>query len=546
MPSILSTSGFPRTARPAIYTRVDASALAGGAVDSGNIAIVGDFPTFPSLTPVLFSSRRAMVAYDPDDRELSMLAQLAFNPSADPLANRGASSVRVINSREDGVRASLDLGPLELTSTLYGARGNATRATLAISGDTHTLTLVRGGISETFEVEGTAVASITNDRALALDVTAEEGVITLEYNGSEILRITTNEAADLRAAIVLINQLEDISATLIEPRSIPLDELDYFTTSINNGVTYEIEATGQAMLSELVSSRLVTATIDTASTAGSFAQTTVYASGGSVGATIDTASALASIEAENVQIVVMHDFTEGRQTLLLEHLIASARAGYERQAYVAIEASASLANIRTRAAKLNSPEIALACQSIDLFDAGGQRVTRDARFTALMYAGMQAGSDIGEPLTRKRPNIISTTQNFDAHADIEQALRSGTIVIVQGPTGPRIERSITTYLEDNNPILSEVSAYESVIASLRDMRLALADQIGRPTKASQLALIESRVGARLAQQVRDGVIKAFGAVQLEDLGDQVAVSYDVAPLEPLNFITLTAIAQRIS
>ena len=112
MPSILNVSGFPRTARPNIYTKVDASALAGGAVDSGNIAIVGDFPTFPSADPVLFGSRRAFVAYDPENQETSMLAQLCFNPSADPNTNLGASSVRVINSRVSCTQATINTGAL--------------------------------------------------------------------------------------------------------------------------------------------------------------------------------------------------------------------------------------------------------------------------------------------------------------------------------------------------------------------------------------------------------------------------------------------------
>jgi hypothetical protein len=42
------------------------------------------------------------------------------------------------------------------------------------------------------------------------------------------------------------------------------------------------------------------------------------------------------------------------------------------------------------------------------------------------------------------------------------------------------------------------------------------------------------------------VIKAFQNIQLEDLGDEVAISYEVAPVEPLNFISITAVAVRIA
>jgi hypothetical protein len=202
--------------------------------------------------------------------------------------------------------------------------------------------------------------------------------------------------------------------------------------------------------------------------------------------------------------------------------------------------------VKTRAASLNNAGIALASQSIKLIDPRGKTVTKTPKYTALMLAGMQAGSDTGEPLTRKRPRIIETSQTWDAYADIEQALKSGTIAISTDNLGPRVERSITTYLTDNNPVYCEISAYESMIVSLRSLRSALADQIGRPTRASQLPVISSRVQSELTSQVRDGVIKAFQNIQLEDLGDEIAISYEVAPVEPLNFISITAVAVRIT
>ena len=297
-------------------------------------------------------------------------------------------------------------------------------------------------------------------------------------------------------------------------------------------------------LNEVRASELASAVINTTSTAAALQQATVFASGGAQGAGFDYPAALQSLEAENVQIVVLFDFTEGRQVFLKDHLKAAALAGYERQAYTGIEHTSSLSVVRERAAKLNAADIALSAQSIKFFDARGAAVEKSSLFTALLFAAMQAGSDVGEPLTLKRPRIISFDQAWNAHNDAEQALQSGVIFIAQGATGPRVERSITTYLTDDNPIFSEVSAYESVISSLRDLRSSLADQIGRPTKPSQTGLIAARVRARLASQVRDGIIKAFDNVTLEDLGDQVAVSYDVAALEPLNFITITAIAKR--
>ena len=544
MPSTLTLTGLPATARPGIYARIDASALSGGAPDSGRLALVGDFPTFPTAEPVEFTSRRAMTAYDSGDNDLAQLAALGFSPSNDPAANRGASALLVVNARETCTAASIDLGPVILTSRIYGPRSNRLTSTLTINGTSYSLTLNRGGLSESFSATSSPLFNLANATGSSVTLTIAAGVITL--TGGVNLTIDSNEAPDLRAAIALLDQVEGLSATLIEPSLITLAELDYSTTTITTGANGDISAPGLALARALSASRLVSVAQDTTSAAGTLSAGTETATGGAQGSALGWADALAAIEAQSVQLVCLFTTDGAAQSLLAGHLTAAALAGYERQAFSAVPSTSSLSAARTAAAAINSPGVALAAQSVSLYDPRGRLASLDARYTALMLAGMKAGSDIGEPLTRKRPAILSTSQIWDTHADIEAALRAGLCVITRDQVGPRVERSLTTWLEDNNPVYTEVSAYESVLFSVRDLRAALADQIGRPTKASQMSLIESRVNARLAAQVKDGRIKAYQGVTLEDMGDQVAISYQVAPVEPLNFIAITAIAQRLS
>ena len=544
MPSTLTLTGLPATARPGIYARIDASALSGGAPDSGRLALVGDFPTFPTAEPVEFTSRRAMTAYDSGDNDLAQLAALGFSPSNDPAANRGASALLVVNARETCTAASIDLGPVILTSRIYGPRSNRLTSTLTINGTSYSLTLNRGGLSESFSATSSPLFNLANATGSSVTLTIAAGVITL--TGGVNLTIDSNEAPDLRAAIALLDQVEGLSATLIEPSLITLAELDYSTTTITTGANGDISAPGLALARALSASRLVSVAQDTTSAAGTLSAGTETATGGAQGSALGWAAALAAIEAQSVQFVCLFTTDGAAQSLLAGHLTAAALAGYERQAFSAVPSTSSLSAARTAAAAINSPGVALAAQSVSLYNPRGRLASLDARYTALMLAGMKAGSDIGEPLTRKRPAILSTSQIWDTHADIEAALRAGLCVITRDQVGPRVERSLTTWLEDNNPVYTEISAYESVLFSVRDLRAALADQIGRPTKASQMSLIESRVNARLAAQVKDGRIKAYQGVTLEDMGDQVAISYQVAPVEPLNFIAITAIAQRLS
>ena len=111
--------------------------------------------------------------------------------------------------------------------------------------------------------------------------------------------------------------------------------------------------------------------------------------------------------------------------------------------------------------------------------------------------------------------------------------------------GWRVERSVTSYLTDDNPIFSEVSANESANTSVRTLRSVLEDKIGTRVLASSRGVIEALVKQNLEQQVRDTVIKAFKDIVVEDLGDTFRVNYTMAAIEPLNFIRVAATVVRI-
>jgi len=207
MPSILNQAGFTRTARPNIYARVDASALSGGAPTSGRVAVVGDFPSFPSTEPVSFFSRRALVSYDPTDRALSHLAQLAFNPANDPAINGGASAVLICSARAGAVAGALTLGPLTLTSKVFGPRSNRLTAALEISSNTYSLSLNRAGLTESYEVESAALFTLTNNTGESLTLEVSEGTLTLSAPSGELLTLTEAEAPTVRAAVSFIDQL---------------------------------------------------------------------------------------------------------------------------------------------------------------------------------------------------------------------------------------------------------------------------------------------------------------------------------------------------
>ena len=196
--------------------------------------------------------------------------------------------------------------------------------------------------------------------------------------------------------------------------------------------------------------------------------------------------------------------------------------------------------------KLNDRNIAVVAQNVKVSRPDGRTVELDPRYLALILAGMQAGSPVATPLTRKRPDVIDVvTRNWHPNRDASQAIQFGIVNLSYDSQGWRVERSVTSYLTTPNPIYSEVSANESANTSVRTLRSELDLQIGTRVRASSRGVIEALVKQNLEQQVRDTVIKAFKDIVVEDLGDTFRVNYTMAAIEPLNFIRVAATVVRI-
>ncbi|MEN9815335.1 MAG: hypothetical protein RLZZ412_1317, partial [Verrucomicrobiota bacterium] len=95
---------------------------------------------------------------------------------------------------------------------------------------------------------------------------------------------------------------------------------------------------------------------------------------------------------------------------------------------------------------------------------------------------------------------------------------------------------------------TEMSANESANESTKRCRRNVETQIGQKGFTGRAAVIQGLVQAELAKQVDEGIIKAFlpQSVVVVDAGDTFEVSYEIAPIEPVNFITITAHLRRIA
>ena len=650
MPSSLNFNGL-KLYRPGVYAEVDASALGGTAPSTGNVCLVGEFPSFEQNSALTFTSASALASFDASDRTLAHIGKVAFAPSLDERVPAGCASLTMLNvqpstcaqfSFED---ANGDAA-LVIKSSVWGTKGNRTQVSIANANtDQVNIAVARDGITESFEgIESGDVASVYyagsllttaslgGDRvdgllyswtqsaamsagaasmnpadmvtagalSVSLSTTAHTASVTVTIVGedlegaaltdvltfsagnataqeSEVFgRVTSVSAestdtaytgsvvvaggvtlapadfATLAQLVSALDQFAGVSATYLAAEDFDADAFDSVASGSikGSGSAKVLRCDLAAILKALGSSRLVTAE-RAANGVASVAQqsagsVTALLSGGSASASFlaDWVAALATVESADLQIIVPWSATASVWGAVKSHLRLAALAGRERNAWVGAEPSQSLADLHALTKSLNDRNTALVGQQIKHVDPQGLVKTLDPKWLALMLAAMQAGTPVSTPLTRKEPDVVDVLCAWDPNRDAGEAISKGICTLSRGPLGWRVERSVTTWLRDDNPVYSEVSANESVNASLRDLRLALDPFIGQGNVGFTANRLQSIVEARLNRQVLDGTIKAYKDVVIEALGDTVRVDYTVAAVEPINFVRVVAHVAR--
>lgn len=659
MPSSLNLNGL-RLYRPGIYAVIDASALGGSGVSTGNVAVIGDFPLFKSKEAYTFSNARALSDWALGDAEMQKIAKLSFAPSLDDRVAGGAATLTVVNAGSNTqasrtLTAGIAGDSITLKSRVWGSAGNRARVDVVVDGTKRDLTVNYNGQSESFTaIESGPIFSVQytgglldgakaqfdpdnaykilwqidetvnqpNQAALKIRAAAVPHAHCDSAGTTVTIKLSAAEAADV---VVKVSGKGTDGAALSEDITIAAGNLSttgaqsfseietfHLTTGGNvNNTTLTIE--GHAfnltaanfknikLITDLINGATGFVVVEKNPRLGSISPAQIDVLGGSasllhdikagavewradtyeVARVLNTSAfvsaefagprpptdfsgfllggtetpattqgytdALAKIVASDVQIVVPMSSAIGVHQAAVSHCKDAALYGYERCAWVGTDEGKTLTEVFdgwTRV--LNSRHIAVCGQSVQISAPDGSSPILPPTYTALILACMQAGTGVATPLTRKRPAILDVSGEWNGVLDANEAIQKGICSLSYDNLGWRVERSITSYMTDDNPIYSEVSANESVNTSVRTLRSNLNIQIGNPVVAGTAAIIRGSVETNLQEQVRDGVIKAWRNLILEDLGDRFNISYEVAAVEPLNFIKITANVVRIA
>jgi hypothetical protein len=276
----------------------------------------------------------------------------------------------------------------------------------------------------------------------------------------------------------------------------------------------------------------------------------VYLQGGSEGVPTITEwqAAFTLLQERRYNILVPLTRDPAIHSLAVSHLNAkNGRLKSEAQGYIGIGktdgSGETRSAIQSQIQALNVRHVCAISQEVEKFDpATGVATFFPPYIYAAVAAGMQAGSVVAEPLTRK--TMIATNLRNDSSwnvtDDASDLIDRGLMIAekVDG-VGIRWVRSVTTHLADDNLAFVEMSSNESLITAVFELRTTLETQIGKRGLAGTAAAIYGLAQNKLNTLVDEEKIVDFRALQVEQIGDVFPLSVEVALVNPVNFIPIT-------
>jgi hypothetical protein len=487
--------------------------------------------------------------------ELLNALQLMFSPL--PEGGGGSSMVGVVIVNPN-TQATLVAGGVTFTSLEYGAGGNKVQVKLengTISGSKK-LTASRWDVNalEVFDNLG-AVLSITYTGALAyadVTITVNSGTATRlqtkvgASSATAVLDLDLN-LADSRFATVdgiisYINSVSGYTAALLNPQhsgmaSSGLDAVSAIaikTTAanfmaINAGIKYTVNG----------NSNLVSLSIP--STASNFVNTYL---GGAVTPVAPTtwATHLDTVKSSFSDVLVV---LSGSASIHAEASIHLGQMELRKQRQVMFTGGASgetATQAKQRASALNNSRIVLAYPGIYHAVIGNGTTVLPPYMTAALVAGRATGVDPSEPITFDYFGVIGLEKDqIVGDPVIDDLIASGVCTLERTYTGGiRLVQGITTYLGTDNTLLKEISVRRGADKVDAKVVRALEDKfVGNKNLLASESAIKTAIIDVLEGEKRNGTIADYNPIiQLTYSGTSVIADYQVAPVEPVNFVLL--------
>ena len=209
-------------------------------------------------------------------------------------------------------------------------------------------------------------------------------------------------------------------------------------------------------------------------------------------------------------------------------------------------------SVKDQIVGLNTRHLSACFQSIERFNIAGTRRTFEPWFQAVICAGMQAGADLGRPLTHKYGNVLSIAQDssINIEDDANEMLQSGALFMQKVRNkGFYWVRAITTHLTSNNLAFTERNLNQAINFVVFEVREELKRAIGENGDKTTLTDLKNSASKKLGELVSGSVnpITDFRSLTLSVSGSDVLdFSCEVEFPPPINFVDATLNLQLAS
>jgi hypothetical protein len=197
--------------------------------------------------------------------------------------------------------------------------------------------------------------------------------------------------------------------------------------------------------------------------------------------------------------------------------------------------------IKSLIVDLNSRNIRAIAQKCERYTVAGVKTVQMPYYTAVLAAGMQAGSDVGTSLTRKYINTLGLYQDSTWHPvdDADEMIEMGLMFaeMVDG-VGRRWVRNVTTHLTTSNIAYTEGSVNEAVNYTAYNFRTAMEAAVGKKGFAGTIQAAEG-VAVGILTLLMDSALTAWRSLDIDLELDVLEVSVETAPVIPVNFVKNT-------
>lgn len=547
---------------PGVYVFVDVEAFESLPSEVfGKIAVVGEaIDGIPKEITVWTDISKAKLHFRGGDllEGLAILEDYSVNPPSVPPAY--VIAVRV----NQGQRASLNVfNSYTIYSRFYSSEGNKIKVKVValnpVAGDIGSkveVSVKYGSINETRQV-GERLIKIENQTGgdIVVQITKTTFEIT-DVNNNTLLDINydRDQIRTLGELVNRINQVQGVVASLLWFNA---DE----RISVMNTGNATIPDSGERVIWNNVSEEIkffssipVLAVEEGTREAHPDVQETNLSGGASQSATLgDWDEVIAKLEQIDVDFVIPLSTSDS----VINKFIASTvrcndiRKKAFRELIVGIDTKntyTTLSQIISRVRAINNPRVRVVAQRILRFNSSGILSEFPEWALALEIAGIK-GTEVGIPLTFKRPKVVDVVRNIDwGDLDIQEQLILGGVLAIEPTTdGWRIIKGITSYTGSDNLALRLDEAQTEIVFISKTISKGLTPFIGRRNDAINLQLIRSSLIRLLEglqnQRVivsslgRDGtVIPAFRNIKVEQEGDVIRISFECTLSVGINFI----------